>query len=67
MSKIEFRCPGCGHNLTVRSGADIKSVDDIDDTACANCGRVIHKADITTHARNHNVQLIRDMLEKHFK
>lgn len=67
MSKVSFKCPGCGHDLTVRSGIEIKSVDDIEGTACANCGREIHKDDITKQARDHAEKLVRDALGKHFK
>ncbi|HHP1264140.1 ECs_2282 family putative zinc-binding protein [Enterobacter roggenkampii] len=67
MSKVNFKCPSCGHNLTVRSGVEIKSVDDIEGTTCTNCGRTIHKNDITKQARDHAEKLVRDMLGKHFK
>ncbi|KMH62569.1 hypothetical protein SM74_00717 [Klebsiella variicola] len=67
MSNVSFKCPGCGHNLTVRSGVEIKSVEDIEGTTCANCGRVIHKSDIANQARNHVDKLVRDILGKHFK
>ncbi|WP_432651904.1 ECs_2282 family putative zinc-binding protein [Klebsiella aerogenes] len=67
MSQIKFKCPGCGQNLTVRSGCEIKSVSDIEGTTCTNCGRTIHKNDITRQARDHAEKLVRDMLGKHFK
>ncbi|WP_420899179.1 ECs_2282 family putative zinc-binding protein [Leclercia adecarboxylata] len=67
MSKVSFKCPSCGHNLTVRSGVEIKSVDDIEGSTCANCGRTVHKSDITKQARDHAEKLVRGVLGKHFK
>ncbi|WP_445081412.1 ECs_2282 family putative zinc-binding protein [Klebsiella variicola] len=67
MSKVDFKCPGCGQNLTVLSEIEIKSVEDIEGTTCANCGRVIHKSDIDNQALNHVDKLVRDMLGKHLK
>lgn len=67
MSNVPFKCPGCGHDLIVRSGVEIKGVDDIEGTTCTNCGQTIIKDDITLQAREHAEELIRDMLGKHFK
>jgi transcription elongation factor Elf1 len=35
MSKIKFKCPGCGHDLVVRSGVEIHSMDDIEEPSVA--------------------------------
>ncbi|WP_455650793.1 ECs_2282 family putative zinc-binding protein [Pectobacterium actinidiae] len=67
MSKISFKCPGCGYNLVVRSGVEIKDTDDIEGTTCTNCNRTIHKDDIVKQARDYAAKLIRDSLGKHFK
>ncbi|ESL77127.1 ECs_2282 family putative zinc-binding protein [Klebsiella quasipneumoniae] len=67
MSKVDFKCLGCGQNLTVLSEVEIKSVEDIEGTTCANCGRVINKSDIDNQALNHIDKLVRDMLGKPLK
>ncbi|MCO4146051.1 ECs_2282 family putative zinc-binding protein [Enterobacter roggenkampii] len=67
MSEVNFKCPSCGRNLTVLSGVEIKSVDDIEGSTCTNCGQTIHKEDITKQARDHAEKLVRDMLGNHFK
>ncbi|EPL1953157.1 ECs_2282 family putative zinc-binding protein [Citrobacter freundii] len=67
MSNVPFKCLGCGHNLTVRSGIEIKSVDDIEGSTCTNCGRTVHKDDVAKQARDHAEKIVRDMLGKHFK
>lgn len=64
---INFLCPGCGHDLVVKSPVKIKSTDDIEGTTCQNCGSVVHKDDIIRQLRNHAEKLIRDTLGKHFK
>ncbi|WP_444853138.1 ECs_2282 family putative zinc-binding protein [Serratia fonticola] len=67
MSNVSFKCPGCSHDLIVRSGVEIQSTDDIEGTTCTNCNRVIHKDDIVKQARDHAEKLVRDMFGKHFK
>ncbi|EPH3198169.1 ECs_2282 family putative zinc-binding protein [Klebsiella michiganensis] len=67
MSKIKFKCPGCGHDLIVRSGIKIQSMDDIEGTVCSNCDRTIHKNDLVSQSRKYAENLVRDMLGKHFK
>ncbi|EPS8164707.1 ECs_2282 family putative zinc-binding protein [Escherichia coli] len=67
MNKVNFKCPGCGHNLTVCSRVEIKNIEDIEGATCAHCRRIIHKSDIANQARNHVDKLVRDMFGKHFK
>ncbi|MHB9331762.1 ECs_2282 family putative zinc-binding protein [Phytobacter ursingii] len=67
MSEVSFKCPDCGHDLVVRSGREIESIQDIEGTTCDNCGRVIHKDDLTRQATDYAEKMIRDMLGKHFK
>ncbi|MGQ7807190.1 ECs_2282 family putative zinc-binding protein [Hafnia alvei] len=67
MSKVSFKCPGCGHDLVVLSGVEIKDTDDIEGTTCTNCGRTIHKDDIVKQARDHAEKLVREMFGKHLK
>lgn len=64
MSQVSFQCPGCTQDLIVSSGAEIKSVDDIEGATCTNCGQVITKDEITKQARDHAEKLIKDMLGK---
>ena len=67
MSKIKFKCPGCGHDLVVRSGVEIHSMDGIEGAVCSNCDRTIHKNDLVSQSRKYAENLVRDMLGKHFK
>jgi len=67
MRKVSFKCPGCGHDLVVSSGVEIKNTDDIEGTTCTNCKRVIQKDDIVKQAREHAEKLVREMLGKHLK
>lgn len=64
---VKFQCPGCSHDLVVRSGVDVQNIDDIEGTTCTNCGRTIHKDDILSQTRDFAENMIRDMLGKHFK
>jgi hypothetical protein len=46
---------------------EIESIDDIENTICNNCGRVIHKDDVISQTRQYAEKFVRDMLGKHFK
>ena len=67
MSDVSFKCPDCGHDLVERSGREIESIDDIENTICNNCGRVIHKDDVISQTRQYAERFVRDMLGKNFK
>lgn len=67
MSKIPFKCPSCGHDLTIHSGTEISDVDDITCTTCSRCGSIIHKDDIIRQAHEHTAILVRNILGNHLR
>ncbi|MFS1539524.1 MAG: ECs_2282 family putative zinc-binding protein [Candidatus Phlomobacter fragariae] len=67
MCNISFKCPGCGHDLVVKSIIEIKNVDDIEGTVCTNCSRAILKSDIVKQSADHAADIARDIFGKNFK
>ncbi|MGJ5655232.1 ECs_2282 family putative zinc-binding protein [Morganella morganii] len=64
MSKINFKCPGCGKDLVVSTGVEIKSVDDLTDAKCSSCGRNIRKDDLAKQARDYVAKTLKDAFRK---
>ncbi|HHQ5724625.1 TPA: ECs_2282 family putative zinc-binding protein [Klebsiella variicola subsp. variicola] len=67
MHRIKFKCPGCGHSHTLRSGNEVRNINDIKTTICCNCGIFIHKDDLLGQNRNLPGKLVQGLARKRFR
>ncbi|WP_434126520.1 ECs_2282 family putative zinc-binding protein [Klebsiella quasipneumoniae] len=67
MHRIKFKCPSCGHGHTLRSGNEVRNINDIEATTCCHCGILISNDDLLGQTRNLHGKLVQGLARKRFR